>query len=46
MEGLANWVTRWSLYVQRRLAFVRGKCMAARSRMNREVHVRISERLR
>jgi hypothetical protein len=34
-----------SLYFQRRLALARGQRMAVRSRMNREVHVRICERL-
>jgi hypothetical protein len=41
MEGLANWETRRSYFFQRRFVLVRGKCRAAKSRVNREVHARL-----
>jgi IS5 family transposase len=45
MEGLANWVTRRSYFFQRRFVLVRGKCRAAKSRVNREVQARFREGL-
>jgi IS5 family transposase len=45
MEGLANWETRRSYFFQRRFVLVRGKCRAAKSRVNREVQARFRERL-
>lgn len=45
MEGLANWDPRMSFYFRRRFDLERGKRMAATSRMNREIHVRICGRL-
>jgi IS5 family transposase len=45
MEGLANWKTRRSYFFQRRFVLVRGKCRAAKSRVNREVQARFRERL-
>jgi hypothetical protein len=41
MEGLANWETRRSYFFQRRFVLVRGKCRAAKSRVNREVQARL-----
>jgi IS5 family transposase len=45
MEGLANWEIRRSYFFQRRFVLVRGKCRAAKSRVNREIQARFRERL-
>jgi len=45
MEGLANWNPRMSFHFRRRFDLERGRCTAATSRMNREIHVRICGRL-
>jgi hypothetical protein len=44
MKDVANWYPRMSFYFWRRFDLERGKCMAATSRMNREIHVRICGR--
>src|ERR1035441_2833685 len=45
MEGLANWATRMSLYLQRRFALARCRRKAMKSRVNREIQARFREGL-
>ena len=45
MEGLANWTTRMSLTLQRRIALARDKRRAMKSRVSREIQARFCESL-
>jgi len=45
MEGLANWATRRSLLLRRRIALAGEQSNAMKSRMSRECHVRFREGL-